>query len=304
MNHIERVQLPGDPTIAGANTAYLFSAPPDQRLNWNMYAHQAVSDPNTVAFYWRNNIQQPTSAEVVSAFNRSQGIRDNLKTFTTASAFAAAGVGLSPFASHAITACLANLQICGIQAAEIAAGDALGPSSVAGAFVLARRAGAKGVTSAEPANAEWLAESARNSAAWNPGSAVFSVDLAVGTRVRMIVDRQQLDLINDGNLDAMGRWATFDDLPHSLPQVRQQLALPERFKFTNRGVYVVEFEVTRTIPSRIGFVGPQAGGGTGGGVHPVDPSVLVGGGTQVLLPSTDRGSYFRRVGPAKCIGGC
>lgn len=304
LNHLPRVQLPGDASVPGATSAYSFRAPSDQRANINMYADLAVNTPELLNFYWRNGIEQPSHAEVVAAFNRDRGQRSLLDKLTKAAGLLAGGIATAPVASWAITACLANISLCGLQAAEIAAGDALGSTSL-GALFLARRARTTGMTSAEQANAQWMALKPGNSPPWQEGTAVLQAELAVGTRMRMYVTEAQALKIRGGQMEGLGGWATLDDSAVSMFQVRNQLALPESWKPTSKGLHVVELEVTRPMPANLGFVGPQPGNGTGGGLHSVEPSRYIGGGTQIqLVDYGNRGSYLKLIGQPKCIGGC
>jgi hypothetical protein len=307
LNFMPRELLPGDPAHPGENVSWSFRASETQRPNYNMYADLVVNDPSMREFYWRNGIVQPSHDEVVAAFNRDRGQRSLGEKLTTAAGLLSGAVTLAPVANWALTACLANIANCGIQAAEIAAGDALGPISFS-TLPLASRAGVRGATSAELANAQWMAARPGNTAAWQPGTAVLTADLAVGTRVRMYVNKDQAEAIEAGRLgDGLGRWATFDDPAGSLFQVRNQTALTEGFKSTDRGVYLVELEVTKKMPANIGFVGPQPGNGTGKEppYHAKEPARYIGGGTQIqIIDFVNRGSYFRNVSPPKCIGGC
>lgn len=82
--------------------------------------------------------------------------------------------------------------------------------------------------------------------------------------------------------------------------------LTEGFKATSTGpFYVVEFQVTKSMPANIGFIGPQPGNGTGVGAHALEPAKYGGGGTQIQLTDYgQRGSYLRMLQPPKCVGKC
>ena len=300
-----KVQLPSDPTQLPMGIGYAFYATPAQRANPNMYADLVVNDLSAWTFYRKNNITQPTAAQAETAIARYQAGRDKTTQLTNLAGLMAGSVTLAPMAPTAITACLANITLCGIGAAELAAGSALGPTGM-GASNMAARAGFKNVLSAEQANAQWIATKAGNTAAWTDGTAVFQGEIAAGTRVRMYMDNTQYEKLAKQDLPgALGGWATFDQPAQSVFQMRQGMALPERFKGAGP-FYVVELEVTKPMPASVGFIAPQPGNGTGGGVHAVEPAKYAGGGTQIQLPSWQtRADYLRVVQPPKCVGkGC
>ena len=172
--------------------------------------------------------------------------------------------------------------------------------------MLASRAGFKNAMSAEQANAELIAARPGNTAAWNPGTAVFQADMVAGTKLRMYVDQTQFERLSKGDLSGgLGGWGTFDAPVQSVFQMRSSVALTEAFKPTSKGpFYVVELEVTKPMPSNVGFAGQQLGNGTGNGTHAAEPSKYIGGGTQIQLPSWDvRAQYLRITSPPKCVGG-
>ncbi|MFT7722265.1 MAG: hypothetical protein QM788_05480 [Roseateles sp.] len=204
------------------------------------------------------------------------------------------GVALAPVAPAAIAACLANIAQCGIAAAEIAAGPAAGPGF--GYAYLAHRAGVGKVLTAAEANAEWMAVKAGNTAAWSDGSVILQGEISVGTRMRMYVTKEQAEFLHKGEMNHLGGWATFDTPPSSAFQLRQDSALSQAFKPTDKGLFVVELEVTKIMPANIGFVGAQAG-------RQGEPAKYIGGGTQNpahrlrkprLVPSRHRESKMRR----------
>ena len=296
-----RVQLPADANQLAMGIGYAFYATPEQRANPNMYADLIVGDPAALNFYAKNRITQPSPAQAAAAIKRYQQGRDTTELLTKLAGLFSATISLAPVAPVAITACLANIQLCAISAAEMAAGPALGPTGTGVAAMLASRAGVKGVLTSSEANAEWIAIKAGNTAAWQDGAVVLVGDVGVGTRMRMYVNREQADLLRDGKASGLGGWATFDSAAASSFQIRQQLALTQDFKSTAGGLFVVELEVTRSMPANLGFVGLQPGVGAASG----EPSKYVGGGTQILLKDfANRGNYLRVVSPPKCLEGC
>lgn len=304
LRSLPRVLLPGDPGVTGQNVGYAFYATPDQRANLGMYFDGLLFNPEVQSFYISNRLAIPSQAQVLAAANRNLSGRELTAALTKVAGLGAVGLAFGPAVPAALTACLANITLCAIQAAEVAAGGALGPTGM-GTNLLAARAGVKGVLTAEQANAQWIAQRFGNTAAWSQGTVVLQGEINTGTRIRMYVNQVQADLLNRGETTGLGGWATFDAPVASAFQVRQQLALTQEFKATSKGLYVVELEVTRPMPVNIGFVGPQTGNGTGGGLHAVEPNRYVGGGTQIQLPGfQERGSYVRVAVPPKCMEGC
>jgi hypothetical protein len=300
-----QIELPLDPRQLEMGKAFAFYATPEQRANPNMYADLVIGDPSALSFYWKNRIEQPTVAAAAEAITRYQKGIDSATFWTKAATFFSAGVAVVPLAPSAITACLANITICGIQASELGAGSALGPNGMGVGF-MAARAGFKFSRPAGDVNSEWIAAKAGNTAAWNPGTVVFEGEIAAGTAMRMYVDKSQFDKITSGDIaGGLGGWGTFDAPAKSIFQMRNNMALPESFKQTsNSPFYLVELEVVKAMPARVGFAGSQAGNGTGGGTHSVEPSKYIGGGTQIQLPSWDtRAQYLRIRLPIKCVGG-
>ena len=299
------VQLPGDPSISGQTAGFSFYADPVQKANPNMYANLIAGSVDALDFYGKNQIVRPTLAQASAAIARFQRGQDKSETLTKLAGLFAGGLTLAPLAPAAITACLSNITICAIQTAELAAGSTLGPTGM-GIGMLASRAGFKNAMSAEQANAELIAARPGNTAAWNPGTAVFQADMVAGTKLRMYVDQTQFERLSKGDLSGgLGGWGTFDAPVQSVFQMRSSVALTEAFKPTSKGpFYVVELEVTKPMPSNVGFAGQQLGNGTGNGTHAAEPSKYIGGGTQIQLPSWDvRAQYLRITSPPKCVGG-
>ena len=231
---------------------------------------------------------------------------DTTTLMTKLAGLFAGGVALAPMAPAAITACLANITLCGIQAAELASGSALGPMGI-GVGNMALRAGVKGQLTAEQANAQWLAVKPGNTSAWTEGTAVFQGEISAGTIVRMYVNAEQAANIAAGRLtQGLEGWATFDNAAVSVNQMRNTMGLTEGFKATSTGpFYVVELQVTRPMPANIGFVGPQFGNSAGDGIHALEPAKYGGGGTQIQLTDYfNRDYYLRVVKPPKCVGVC
>lgn len=304
LRSLPRVLLPGDPGAPGQNVGYAFYATPDQRANLGMYADGLLFNPEVQSFYISNRLAVPSQAQVLAVANRNLSGRELTAALTKAAGLGAGGLALGPTVPVALTACLANITLCAIQAAEIAAGGALGPTGM-GTNLLAARAGVKGVLTAEQANAQWLAQRATNTAAWPEGTVVLQGEINTGTRMRMYMTSEQAEIAKKGETTSLGGWATFDEPAASIYQIRQQLALAQDFKPTAKGLYVVELEVVRPMAANIGFVGPQAGAGTANGTRSVEPGRYVGGGTQIqFMDYLNRGSYVRVVAPPKCIEGC
>ena len=117
----------------------------------------------------------------------------------------------------------------------------------------------------------------------------------------MYLTAKQADELQRGEMLGLGGWATFDAPANSVFQIRQQLALTQQFKPTDKGLFVVELEVTRPMPANVGFVGTQPGGGIAAG----QPDKYIGGGTQIFLKDfANRGNYLKIVVSPKCVGGC
>lgn len=266
-----------------------------------MYADLVAIDLSALVFYEKNRIQQPTQAEAVAAIARYQKGRDVATLATNVAGLVSGGLTLAPMAPVAITACLANITLCAIQAAEVASGSALGPAGT-GVGSLAGRAGLKSVLSAEQANAQWMAGRAGNSAAWTEGTAVLQGEIAAGTTIRMYVNTAQAERLRQGDLTVLGGWATFDDPAKSVTQMRNNMALTEQFKPAVSGpFYVVELQVTKPMPANVGFVGPQLDMLSASGTA----LKYQGGGTQIQLTDyVRRTDYLRVIVPPKCVGKC
>ena len=291
-----KIQLPPDPNQLEMGVGYAFYATPQQRANPNMYADLIVSEPSALSFYWKNGIRQPSLAEMASAIERYNLGRDNTTLLTKLAALFSGGAALAPSAPTAMVACLANIAQCGIAAAEIAAGPAAGPGL--GFTYLASRAGVNKVVTAAQANAEWMALRPTNTAAWSEGSVILKGEISVGTRMQMYVTKEQAEGLSKGELNNLGGWATFDARPESVFQLRQDLALPQAFKPTDKGLFVIELEVTKAMPANVGFVGPQSGG-------PGQSARYLGGGTQIQFTDySNRTSFVKLVGIPKCVEGC
>jgi filamentous hemagglutinin len=283
--------LPGDANAQGQNVGYMFYATPAQKANPGMYAQAVVNDPQALAFYAKQGLVQPSTANLLAAAQKDKAIRDALTKDTWGAAALAVGVTLPP----ALSWCLSNPVGCNsalITGGEIAAGDALGPMGLAIGSVAAAKAGLKGMKSAEEANA--VMRAAGSDPAWAPGTAVINAELKPGTKVQMVVSEADLIKAQRQNSDLpMGTWATFDDVA-SQSGARQELALPQRYKSDVK--YVIEYEVVKPLEANIGFVGKQN-----------EPSgqLYRGGATQTeflwaTLPSdARRRDYLKPIGEPK-----
>ncbi len=297
-----KVQLPGDPLIAGQTAGYSFYADPLQKANPNMYANLVVNSFDALDFYRKNEVTQPTFAQAEAAIARYQRGQDKAASLTMLAGLFAGGLTLAPMAPVAITACLSNITLCGIQAAELAAGSALGPTGM-GMGNLAARAGVKSVLTPAQANAEWRALMPGNTDAWPEGLAVLNGQLNTGTTMRMYVNAKTADQVNNGDLSGLGGWATFDDPARSIAQMRQNMALSETFRGkapSDGPFYVVELQITKPMEVNVGFVGPQTDIPTSfaGTKH------YRGGGTQIqIIDFNSRTDYVKIVAPPKKVGG-
>ncbi len=118
--------------------------------------------------------------------------------------------------------------------------------------------------------------------AWKDGSQVAEVTLKPGTRVQMVVDKKAFDMITqEGEMNFVGNWATFDDIPNQA-FARNNLAITNEFK-KDVG-YVVELEVVKPVNAQIGTVGQQ--GAAGGGANQLN----------FLFEQRNGGEFFNVVG--------
>ncbi|WP_332777567.1 hemagglutinin repeat-containing protein, partial [Polaromonas sp.] len=277
--------LPGDPNIPGQTMGYMFKADPVQKASPNMYANTVVKDPEALAFYGKNGITQPTAAQIQAAVIKDAAARNTLTNATLGVAGLAVVATLPP----ALSWCLTNPVACNrivIAGGEIAAGDALGPTSLA---VLGTASAVKAVRSADEVNAAMKARGWEP--AWSPGTPVITTELKPGTKVQMVVtEADYAKYKNDPTIPPIGGWATFDDVASQVA-ARQDMALLKQFKPDVK--YVIEYEVVKPIAADIGFVGKQT-----------EPSgqLLRGGGTQAAFDWKDgmnRSDYLRMVGVPK-----
>lgn len=279
--------LPGDSSIPGQTVGYMFKADPIQKAIVSMYAGEVVNSPDTLAFYAKNGITQPTVAEAQAAAKKDASERQTATKATLGAAALAAATTVPP----AIGWCLSNPIACNrvvISGGEIAAGDALGPTGLAIGSVAAGKAGLKAIKSAEEANAAMRAVGQQ--AAWSPGTAVISAELKVGTKMQMVVTEDQVRIYERSGVLPMGGWATFDDVA-SQAAARQDLALLVKFKTDVK--YVIEYEVVKPLKADIGFVGKQT--------EPAGQTLL-GGATQAALDwkaDMKRTDYLKLVGIPK-----
>ena len=297
-----RVMLPGDASIAGQTVGYSFYADEVQKANPNMYANLVVNSYDMLDFYQKNQITQPTYAQAEAAIARYQQGRDKADSWTKLAGLFAGGLTLAPLAPSAITACLANISLCAISAAELGAGSSLGPTGM-GLGSMASRAGMRNVISAEQANLQWLAQRAGNTAAWTEGTAVLQGELAAGTTMRMYVNAATAEEIRNGQKSGLGGWATFDAPVQSVSQMRQNLVLSEAFRGKSDldgPFYVVEIQVTQRMRVNVGYVGPQDQAAT----TAIGAKAYQGGGTQIQLVDFDnRASFIKVIGTPKKVGG-
>ena len=96
--------------------------------------------------------------------------------------------------------------------------------------------------------------------AWKEGTQIAEATMQPGTRVQMVVDRAAYDQIGAGNMNFVGNWASFDNIPNQV-FARNNLAITNEFK-KDVG-YLVELEIVKPINAQIGVVGSQ-GTATGG----------------------------------------
>ena len=267
--------LPGDPNIAGQTTGYMFRADTVQKANASMYAQQIVSDPNALAFYANNNLVQPTAQQMQQAATTDASKRNTAFNLTVGAVGAAVAITVPP----ALSWCLSNPVACNrvvIMGGEIAAGDALGPTTLG---VVGTASAVKAVRSADAVNAAMKMRGWEP--AWSPGTPVIETMLQPGTKVNMIVDAKTADAIKKGDQIIPGGWATFDSVNSTAVDMRQRAAITSQFKPTSGGpFYVVEMEITLPVKSNIGFVGKQT---------ETTGSLLRGGGTQVQFDEAIKG---------------
>jgi filamentous hemagglutinin len=117
--------------------------------------------------------------------------------------------------------------------------------------------------------------------AWQLGAVVTDVTLKPGTRVSMVVNKADYDLIMAGDTSKFGGWGTYDNVANQA-YARNQLAITQGMK-SNVG-NVIEVEITRPIYAQVGVVGAQ-GGATGGGSQ-----------LHFVIPLGERASIFKVVG--------
>jgi filamentous hemagglutinin len=277
--------LEADPACPTCGPGYMFYATPEQRANAGMYATEVVTDPNTLAFTARNGITQPTTQQITDTANNDTSTRTAIGNATVG----AAGVALATTVLPALSWCLSNPVACNrvvIAGGEIAAGDALGPTSLAAIGTISS---IKAVRSADEVNTAMKAKGWEP--AWSPGTPVIETTLQPGTKVNMIVDAKTADAIKKGDPIIPGGWATFDDVNSVAVDMRQQAAITSQFKKPTDGpFYVIEMEITQPVTSNIGFVGKQTD--TTGGL-------LRGGGTQVqfdeAIKGMDRNTFIKAI---------
>lgn len=94
--------------------------------------------------------------------------------------------------------------------------------------------------------------------AWKEGTQIAEATMQPGTKVQMVVDKAAFDAIKEGNMNFVGNWATFDNIPNQA-FARNNLAITNEFK-KDVG-YVVELEILKPVNAQIGVVGAQGGGG-------------------------------------------
>jgi hypothetical protein len=99
--------------------------------------------------------------------------------------------------------------------------------------------------------------------AWKSGSMVADVTLKPGSRVSMVVTKEDyLAIMLEGDTSKFGGWATYDNVT-SQAYARNQLAITSSMK-KDVG-YVIDLEITRPVYAQVGVVGEQGaaiGGGT------------------------------------------
>lgn len=197
-------------------------------------------------------------------------------------------------APTALSWCLTNPVACNqlaITGGEIIAGDAVGTAGLG----VAGMAGVKAVKAATEVNAAMTA--AGRTAAWQNGTPVFDVLLQPGTKVQMVVDKKTAEAIRDGDPYNLGGWATFDDIKSTATDMRQRLAISDKFQSKTPAdgpFYVIELEIKKPVQTNIGFVGAQTN---------ENGTWLRGGGTQAefysLLTQAQRQEYLQVVGKPK-----
>ncbi len=288
--------LSADPSCPSCVPGYMFYATPDQRANTGMYAAHVVSDTKALEFYGKNGIVQPTPQGIQASATKDANVRSNIATATVGAAGAAASLTVPP----ALSWCLSNPVACNrvvIAGGEIAAGDALGPTSLG---VVGTASAVKAVRSADEVNAAMKARGWEP--AWSPGTPVLEGAMQPGTKIRMIVDESGAASITkamqSGDFSGvkLGGWATFDDVKSVAMDMRQNAAVTNQFKPASSGpFYVVELEVQKPLNANIGFAGQQKDVATN----------LRGGATQAefLIPSNEkRTDYLKPVSVPMKLG--
>ncbi len=96
--------------------------------------------------------------------------------------------------------------------------------------------------------------------AWKEGTQIAEATMQPGTKVQMVVNKEAYDQLGAGNMNFVGNWASFDNVPNQA-FARNNLAITKGFK-EDVG-YVVELEITKPVNAQIGVVGSQ-GAATGG----------------------------------------
>ncbi|WP_228768307.1 hemagglutinin repeat-containing protein [Limnohabitans sp. DM1] len=138
----------------------------------------------------------------------------------------------------------------------------------------------QGFKSAEEVNG--LMNSFNKAPAWKEGSQIAEATLQPGTKVQMVVDKTAFDkLTQEGQMNFVGNWATFDNIPNQA-FARNNLAITNEFK-KDVG-YVVELEIVKPVNAQIGVVGSQ--GGAAGGANQMN----------FLFEQRSGGEFFKVVG--------
>ncbi len=150
--------------------------------------------------------------------------------------------------------------------------------------MLGTASGVKAVRSAEEVNAAMKARGLEP--AWSLGTPVIEATIQIGTKFRIIVDKNSAaniaTAIRSGDFSStrLGGWATFDAIESVSVDMRQKAAITTQFKPPSAGpFYVVELEVKKPFNANLGFAGPQSD----------TAAALRGGATQIefLIPSGD-----------------
>jgi hypothetical protein len=116
----------------------------------------------------------------------------------------------------------------------------------------------QGFKSAEEVNG--LMNTFNKAPAWKEGTQIAEATMQPGTKVQMVVSKDAYDQLGAGNMNFVGNWASFDNVPNQA-FARNNLAITKGFK-EDVG-YVVELEITKPVNAQIGVVGSQ-GAATGG----------------------------------------